>query len=139
MLLFDRSNGLTQLSKNFKSKEFFCHCGQCTNQLVDPLLIVKLDLLREMIGLPIIINDAYRCEKHNADVGGVADSQHCKGKAADIRVEGVAPEDVARAAEKIGFAGVGRYATFCHVDVREKGPARWDYTKKAVDHTNKGC
>lgn len=44
-----------------------------------------LDLIREELGFPIIINSAYRCAKLNQAVGGVKNSLHLKGCAADIR------------------------------------------------------
>jgi peptidoglycan hydrolase-like protein with peptidoglycan-binding domain len=37
----------------------------------------------------------------------------------------VPPDEVARAAEALGFPGVGRYTGFTHVDVRPNGQARW--------------
>lgn len=44
-----------------------------------------LDLIREELGFPIIINSGYRCAKLNQAVGGVKNSLHLKGRAADIR------------------------------------------------------
>lgn len=44
-----------------------------------------LDLIRKELGFPIIINSAYRCVKLNQVVGGVKNSLHLKGRAADIR------------------------------------------------------
>lgn len=49
-------------------------------QLVDKVL----DPLREMYGKPIRINSGYRCKKLNSLVGGVSNSQHLTGQAADI-------------------------------------------------------
>ena len=44
-----------------------------------------LDPLREAWGAPIIITSGYRCEALNARVGGVKNSYHTRGMAADIR------------------------------------------------------
>lgn len=44
-----------------------------------------LDLLRVHMGKPIIINSGYRCEKLNEMVGGVQNSMHMKGLAADFQ------------------------------------------------------
>lgn len=44
-----------------------------------------LDPLREAWGGPIIITSGYRCEALNARVGGVKNSYHTRGMAADIR------------------------------------------------------
>lgn len=43
-----------------------------------------LEPAREVVG-PIIINSGYRNEAVNRQVGGVRNSQHLKGQAADIR------------------------------------------------------
>lgn len=43
-----------------------------------------LDPLREWYGKPIYISSGYRCPKLNKAVGGVANSFHTKGFAADI-------------------------------------------------------
>lgn len=43
-----------------------------------------LDPLREWYGKPITVNSGYRCPRLNEAVGGVEDSQHVRGEAADI-------------------------------------------------------
>ena len=43
-----------------------------------------LEPARERLGKPIVVNSGFRCPIHNAAVGGVANSQHMKGEAADI-------------------------------------------------------
>ena len=45
-----------------------------------------LDPLREWYGKPIYVNSGYRCPLLNKAVGGVANSQHLSGEAADIDV-----------------------------------------------------
>lgn len=47
-----------------------------------------LEPLREAMGEPIKISSGYRCEKLNAAVGGAANSQHMKGQAADLCIDG---------------------------------------------------
>lgn len=44
-----------------------------------------LDPLRKLYGAPIVVTSGFRCPKLNRAVGGVKNSQHTKGKAADIR------------------------------------------------------
>ena len=76
------------ITEHFTKREMACKCG-CDKIEYDPKLLVKLEIVRYMLGgVPIIINSGYRCVKHNKDVGGVPDSQHLKGKAADIRING---------------------------------------------------
>lgn len=47
-----------------------------------------LEPLRVAMGKPINISSGYRCEKLNKAVGGVYNSQHLKGQAADIDIQG---------------------------------------------------
>lgn len=50
------------------------------------LCIKVLEPLREYIKRPIQISSGYRCPRLNALVGGVSNSQHIYGQAADIRI-----------------------------------------------------
>ena len=79
------------------------------------------------------ITSAFRTAAHNKNVKGTTYSQHCYGKAADIRVQGVSVEAVADYAETLlkNTGGIGRYpvkkgrpAGWVHVDVRE-AKSRW--------------
>ena len=69
---------------------------------------------------------------YNRQIGGVPTSQHLGGKAADIVIEGVTPDEVADAIDfliECGLmkeGGLGRYDTFTHYDIRGT-KARWDY------------
>ena len=73
----------------FKEKEFVCRCcGELppiARENIEALVENVLDPLRERYGKPIVVNSGYRCAKHNKEVGGVPNSQHMKGEAADIR------------------------------------------------------
>ena len=44
-----------------------------------------LQIIRNELHLPIIVNSAYRSKEVNESVGGVSSSYHVKGLAADIR------------------------------------------------------
>lgn len=48
------------------------------------LCVLILEPLRTALNKPIIINSGYRCKELNKAVGGVPDSHHLKGLAADI-------------------------------------------------------
>ena len=43
-----------------------------------------LDPVREAIGKPIYVSSAFRAPEVNKKVGGVPNSQHCRGEAADL-------------------------------------------------------
>ena len=51
------------------------------------LVEAVLDPARERLGKPITVNSGYRCPLHNSRVGGVANSQHMRGEAADVSCE----------------------------------------------------
>lgn len=57
-----------------------------TFEIVDNLnkLADYLDIIREKVGKPILISSGFRCPVLNKAVGGVANSQHQKGLAADL-------------------------------------------------------
>lgn len=48
------------------------------------LCVLILEPLRTTLNKPIIINSGYRCKELNKAVGGVPDSHHLQGLAADI-------------------------------------------------------
>lgn len=124
-----------RLSKNFSKHEFDSKDGAempvgVLNNVLETAQ--NLQKLRDYYGVSIKINSGYRSESHNKAVGGSKGSQHRRGLAVDIVVEGVNPEDVADKIEELiekGLlkeGGVGRYHTFTHYDIRGT-KARWDY------------
>lgn len=56
----------------------------CLQVLCDKVL----QPLREHFGYPIVIGSGFRCVALNNAVGGVANSQHIKGEAADLFIKG---------------------------------------------------
>ena len=106
-----------RLSKNFRLDEFKCKCGTCDPILVDEELVAWLQQIRDHFGKSVNVNSGYRCEAHNASpkVGGSPTSHHVKGKAADIRVAGITPKEVAKYAESIGIQRIGLYDDFVHI------------------------
>lgn len=120
-------------SLHFSEAELACHhCGvnACQQVLVD-----SLEALRVAVGVPVTIDDAYRCAVHNAAVGGVPHSQHELGMAADIKIQGMTPAQMYKAALRIpafaaGGIGVAEHGGYIHVDVRGAWgtpEARWCY------------
>lgn len=55
-----------------------------------------LEQVRTLFGQPIHINSGYRCPALNRAVGGVKNSAHLLGLAADIRIAGISPHEVTR-------------------------------------------
>lgn len=74
--------------KWFKEEEFRCRCcGQLPSGAkanIEALVEAVLDPARERLGKPLTVTSGYRCPKHNLAVGGVVNSQHMKGEAADL-------------------------------------------------------
>ncbi len=113
----------------FKSEEFDSPDAPGSGATeINKHLVVVLDKVRKDYGKPIRINSAYRTRKHNEKVGGVSNSQHRKGNAADLHIGTQADGD--RLEELFilyagDSCGIGRYNTFIHLDVRPS-KARWD-------------
>ncbi len=114
-----------KIAEYFHLDEFQCPC--CLQTILHPLLLQKLNNLRDRTGNPIIITSGYRCSSYNEKVGGVKGSYHLFGMAADIYAPKVFLKDLLESAEGIGFSGIGYYpeGNFLHLDIRPAGPARW--------------
>ena len=131
-----------KLSKNLESIEFDCSCSKyCSSTLIDDKLVQYIQQIRDHFGKPVKINSAYRCPTHNKKVGGGSNSYHKQGKAADIKIDGVAPAEIAKYAESIGILGIGLYETdrdghFVHIDTRTT-KAFW-YGQKQAKRTTFG-
>lgn len=54
---------------------------------LDFLMVMILDPIREAVKMPIKVNSGYRCPRLNEIIGGVPNSQHLKGEAADITTD----------------------------------------------------
>jgi len=124
------------MTKNFSLSEFQCKCGCKMPAFVEENikeLANNLQVLRDEIGR-LDLTNAYRCKDHNADVGGATNSQHLKGKAADIKSNALDPKEIASYVddlmknEKFKLGGIGIYNTFTHVDIRGTR-ARWSKIK----------
>ena len=117
--------------KYFKKSEFACKCGKYCNGYpaeIDMNMVKIADKIRDRIGKPITINSGLRCKTHNANVGGVSNSQHLLGKAADLGCpSGCTPAQMASIAEEImgDTGGIGIYSWGIHIDTRSI-KARWN-------------
>ena len=128
------------MSEHFNYPETSCRCGCGYNPVSDVLLGFLEDLraaINEQYATPetgeigLNLNCVCRCPDHNAAVGGVPNSQHVEGTAADIDVTTL-PIDVDTLADlcvSLNADGVGRYPNFVHADVRDGrvgSGAAWD-------------
>lgn len=116
--------------KHFRMEEFRCRCcGRVAfPENVEALVENVLDPAREKLGAAIVVNSGYRCPKHNKEVGGVSNSQHMKGEAADISpVQGLGyrVQDLADAIKQNGkWDQMIIYPTFVHVSWKRNGGNR---------------
>lgn len=124
---------MAKLTKNFSLQEFNSKCGRDIPNEILPNIIElakNLQVLRDEVNKPISITSGYRSPEHNAKVKGAKNSQHIKGTAADIKVKGMTPKEVALVIEgliesgKMKQGGIGIYRTWVHYDIRGK-KARW--------------
>ena len=94
-------------------------------------LMPELQVLRDDIGKPVIINSGYRSPEHNKNIPNAAkDSQHTHGRGADIRVDGMSPKELYDRIEhlintgQMEQGGLGLYKSHVHYDNRGT-KARW--------------
>jgi len=118
------------LTDHFSRKEFACKCN-CGSDKVKQELVSKLEMTRLMYGKPMKITSGIRCEGHNKDVGGVEDSTHLDGYAADIAVSGCFERDQLVGFLRTHFNRMGIAEDFIHVDVADgygkPSPCLWVY------------
>ena len=121
------------MTNNFSLKEFESKDGSKMPSdvyLNIVKLVGQLQFLRDYTGRAITVNSGYRSPGHNAKIGGVKNSQHLLGKAADITIEGLKPAEVYRLIDELidmGLmlqGGLGSYDSFTHYDIR-KTKSRW--------------
>ena len=118
------------LSNHFSRSEWECFDG-CGEDTVDFTLVNVLENLRDNFGgarVTITPKGGFRCILQNALSGGAEDSQHLRGRAADIVVGGASPAEVHQYLDRAYpyKFGVGIYDTFVHVDTKSGPARRWD-------------
>lgn len=121
--------GQTIMYKYFKLEEFACKCGCGDNEMKHSTLR-KLDLARELSGIPFVITSGYRCKAHNERVGGKSQSAHTRGYAADIKASDSRSRYlIVDSLLAAGFSRIGIAKTFIHVDDDPSLPdlVMWDY------------
>ena len=132
LLRFERGES-SRASASFDSTEFDCNCKyeNCTYTVIDTELLEKLERVRGILGKPVHILSGYRCAAYQLELGNrglsaAKTSQHCLGRAADIKVS-VHIEELIDAAETVGFLAIGVAKRWIHVDTRTDRIRRWTY------------
>ncbi|MEY9776338.1 D-Ala-D-Ala carboxypeptidase family metallohydrolase [Arthrobacter sp. MW3 TE3886] len=128
-----------KISDNFTVGELVTSGGKPADiARISPVLVQLLQAIRVRVGKPVKVTSGYRSWKRNGVVyKGYGKpptlSQHCAGKAADIKIAGMTGMDIAKVAidvwgPKVAL-GVG--PDYAHVDVRGRGDS-WTYFGKGT-------
>lgn len=117
----------------FTREEFRCQCNgkYCNGFPVEPeeKMVRAVDEIRHRLGIPIGIvtsgGSGVRCPTHNAEVGGVYNSEHLYGRAADLH-SSASPAKMKAVAEEVmgNTGGIGLYDWGIHVDTGKY--SRWN-------------
>lgn len=113
-----------RITKDFAYYEFGCKCGACEfteGHYIDGDFVEKLQLIRDVVKEPMIINSGLRCPKYNKSIfGSSSQSNHMKGIAADVKC--LCPllrRKIIQQAIKHKLSLI-IYRRFIHLDMREK-------------------
>jgi len=123
-----------KLTRNFSKQEFDSKDGsEMPDEVLSNVikLATQLQRIRNVIKEPLHINSGYRSPAHNKAIGGVKNSQHVLGKAADITSKNFTPAQLYWIIEEMIDSGdllqggLGVYSGFVHYDIRGT-KVRWD-------------
>lgn len=141
-----KAAGLPDISPHFSASELRCRCdtrpegvaSSCRRIWAHYLLVAALELHRTKVG-PFTPARVCRCTRENAAVGGVSNSQHLYGLAADVPVYKGSTVAALRGYGKLSGLGFYRYSSsgdlVRHIDLRHlrgststpTSPALWPY------------
>lgn len=110
---------------------------------IEALVDEVLDPARRKLGKPIVVNSGFRCPIHNTAVGGVYNSQHVSGQAADIKPAGFKDSTVSGFKEELAklariivangkFDQLIVYPTFLHVSWKRQDGNRREVLRKTA-------
>lgn len=130
----DSSGTRCRLSEHFIVEEFDCNDGTpvpaAYYQALKDMCRNYLEPLHAAYG-PVTVNSGFRTPGYNASVGGASNSFHIytahdtNDPAADLACAKGSPSqwhaklDALRQAHYGGNGGLGRYSSFCHIDLRD--------------------
>lgn len=114
----------------FTRSELECPC--CHRCKTDDKFVDMLNYARSIAKIPFVITSGYRCEEHNKEVGGTANSAHTRGLAVDIKAANSTKRFIiVNALLRAGFKRIGIGKTFVHCDADSSLPqvVMFDYYK----------
>lgn len=118
------------MSKYFKDVEFVKANPSCRIEQMDEAFLALMDRVRELAGIPLVVNSAYRSKSWEMMHGRNGTSAHCKGRALDLRCNTSQNRfKIVTAAITAGVKRIGIGKAFIHLDNDASLPQRviWDY------------
>lgn len=104
--------------RHFKINEFDSPDKKGSGKYMDKTFLSMIEEARAIAGIPFKITSGYRTEIRNKKVGGVSNSAHIKGLAADIRCsDSVSRYLIINSLRDVGFTRIGIAKTFIHCDI----------------------
>lgn len=128
---------LNELTKSDTAKKFGIDNSPDTLAVsnLDDLVVNVLDPLRKAWGAPIRVGSGYRCKELNKKVGGVKNSQHILGQAADI-----VPVDRSKIDRFISFVKEWcKTNEFDQCIIEKSGSTRWIHISYNRHRNRKKC
>ena len=124
--------------KHFRPAEFDSKDAPGSGfSMMDLSLVSRLDHLRDLWGAPLVVASGFRSLAHNDAVGGVKDSAHLRGLAADLKTDNL-PQCIrlSHVARGLGFRriGIDLLGHLLHVDTDATLPqdVTWFYNESSV-------
>lgn len=119
-------------AKYFSEAEFAKCAPSCSLQDMEQGTMDRLDEVRRLAGIPLVLNSAYRSVEHEKKQGRAGTSAHTLGRAVDIRCNDSANRyKIVKAALEAGFTRIGIGKTYIHLDDSTTHPQGviWHYYK----------
>ena len=118
-------------TQHFKVSEFTCKCG-CGKSDIDQRIMDMAETIRLALGVPVRVSSGCRCPAHNAKSGGVKNSKHTLGKAADLSCS-LGSSKMVETVKNLHSEGklpaldyCIKYKTFIHIDCGGKRKNLWE-------------
>ena len=111
------------MEEYFTDDELKCPC--CGDLRFDHSFREKLNIARQLAGIPFCVSSGYRCPAHNEAVGSKTEN-HTRGQAVDIKcADATRRFIIVKALTDVGVLGIGIYKTFIHGDISRLTPRIW--------------
>lgn len=108
---------MSDLTRNFSIAELSSPDQPGSGINMDKQFMSKVQLLRDFVNMPLLVNSGFRSVKHNKLIGGSIDSSHLTGLAIDLKCNDSRLRFLLlQGAIMIGFNRIGIGWNFIHLD-----------------------